>query len=578
MLPKEIDPITFEVIRNALDSLVDEMALTIMRTAHSGVVKDAMDYSTAFCDKNGQVIAQGLTITLHLGSFSSAVGSVLERYHQRIDRDDMFILNDPYGSGGIHLPDIYIIKPVFVEEELQGFAATVAHHTDVGGIVPGSNSTNSTEIYQEGIRIPTLKLFERGKPSEALFSIIEKNVRLPDKVLGDMRAQIAALNIGEREFQALADRYGAETVERYMEALLTYTEGLARQEILSLPDGTYEFTDHIDADNIDEGPVTIKVKLTIQGDRVIADLTGSSPQVRAGINSPLAFTKSAVYGAVRLVMDPDIPNASGYQRLIEVIAPEGSIVSAQLPAACGARGITGFRVMDAVAGALSQAVPERVPADGDGGNSLISVGGYDDEGQPFAFVDLICGVRGGRPEGDGPEGVPHPGSNISNTPIEIAEVELPIRIEAYGLIQNTGGPGKFRGGMAQIRKIRCLANQATLQVRSDKRKFPPYGLHGGKPGDPSWNILNPGDDQVILPTLAVTQVNKNDVLLHTMAGGGGWGNPLDRDPELVRDDVRSERLTADYVKSEYGVVIDPVTSEIDHNATTQIRDRLKKQR
>ncbi len=578
MLARDIDPITFEVIRNGLDSLVDEMALTIMRTAHSGIVKDAMDYSTAFCDRRGQVIAQGLTITLHLGSFSGAVRSVLERYEGAIEPEDMYILNDPYGSGGIHLPDIYVIKPVFVDDELQGFAATVAHHTDVGGIVPGSNSTDSVEVYQEGIRIPTLKLYDRGMPNEAIFAIIEKNVRVPDKVLGDMRAQIAALNIGEREFHHLAGRYGAATVRRYMDALLDYTEGLAREEILRLPNGTYEFTDYIDADNIEEGPVVIHVSLTISGDRVLADLEGSSPQVKAGINSPLTFTKSAVYGAVRLVMDPDIPNAEGYQRLIEVRAPKASVVAGELPAACGARGITGFRVMDAVMGALGQAVPDRVPADGDGGNTIISIGGYHADGEPFAFVDLICGVRGGRPAGDGPEGVPHPGSNISNTPVEIAEVEQPVRIEAYGLIQDTGGPGKFRGALSQTRRVRCLADEATLQLRSDKRRFPPYGLHGGKPGDPSWNILNPGDGQTILPTLAVAPMKRDDVLLHTMASGGGWGDPLDRDPELVRTDVRSERLTADHVRREYGVVIDPESFEVDLGATERLRDELRARR
>ena len=575
MLPEEIDPITFEVIHNSLDSLVDEMALTVMRTAHSGVVKDAMDYSTAFCDRSGQVIAQGLTITLHLGSFPDAVGSVITKYSGAIEPGDMFILNDPYGSGGIHLPDIYIIKPVFVDDEVQGFAAAVAHHTDVGGIVPGSNSTDSTEIYQEGIRIPTLKLYDKGVPSETLFALIEKNVRLPDKVLGDMRAEIAAVNIGEREFKALASRYGAETVHQYMDALLDYTEQLAREEILSLPDGTYEFTDYVDADNIEEGPVVIHVKLTIKGDRVLADLEGSSPQVKAGINSPLTFTKSAVYGAVRLVMDPNIPNSAGYQRLIDVRAPEASVVAGVLPAACGARGITGFRVMDAVTGALGQAVPERVPADGDGGNSILSIGGYKADGEPFAYVDLICGVRGGRPTGDGPEGVPHPGANISNTPVEIAEVELPIRIEEYGMLQDTGGPGKFRGALSQSRRVRCLADDATLQLRSDKRLFPPWGLHGGKPGDPSWNILNPGEDEVVLPTLAVAPMKRDDVLLHMMAGGGGWGDPLERDPELVRADVWSERLSIPYVRREYGVVVDPETLDVDYPATESLREGMR---
>ena len=379
MLSRDIDPITFEVIRSGLDSLVDEMALTVMRTAHSGVVKDAMDYSTAFCDSHGRIIAQGLTIVLHLGSFPDAVASVLTKYANTIEPGDIFIMNDPYGSGGIHLPDIFVIMPVFFEDELQGFSCVVAHHTDVGGIVPGSNSTNSTEIYQEGLRIPTLKLYERGVPNEALFALIEKNVRLPDKVLGDLGAQIAAANIGERQYLDLVGRYGAGTLGRYMDALLDYTEVLAAQAIRDIPDGTYEFTGHIDADNIDEGPVVIQVSLTVDDERVKVDLEGSSSQVKAGINSPLPFTKAAVYGAIRLMMDPDIPNSGGYMRLIEVKAPEASVVNPRLPAACGARGMTGIRVLEVMLGALAQAVPERVPADGEGGNTIISIGGYDSE-------------------------------------------------------------------------------------------------------------------------------------------------------------------------------------------------------
>ena len=575
MLPRTIDPITFEVVRNALDSLVDEMALTIMRTAHSGIVKDAMDYSTAFCDRNGQVLAQGLTITLHLGSFPDVFESVMTKYRDSIEPGDIFIVNDPYGSGGIHLPDIYIIKPVFVDGAIEGFSGAVAHHTDVGGLVPGSNSTDSTEIFQEGLRIPTLKLYEGGVPNRTMFEIIEKNVRLPRQVLGDMTAQIAAVNIGEREYLALVDRYGAITLRQYTDALLDYTEQLAREDILALPDGSYQFTDYIDADNIEDGPVVINAELSVQGDRILVDLAGSSSQVGAGINSPLPFSKAGVFGAIRLVLDPNIPNSVGLNRLIEVKAPQGTVVNPVLPAACGARGITGFRVMDAVTGALAQAAPDRVPADGDGGNSMVTIGGYDESLRPFAYVDLTAGARGGRPDGDGPEGVPHPGANISNTSVEIAEVELPIRVEEYGIKQDTGGPGKYRGALSQVRSVRCLAEEATLQLRSDKRRFPPYGLHGGKPGDPSWNILMSEDQETVLPTMGARKVAKDDVVSHIIAGGGGWGDPLERDPVLVQQDVWDEKLSIAYVRREYGVIIDPESLQIDHEATSALRHELR---
>ena len=376
MLPEDIDPITFEVIRNGLDTLVDEMALTVMRTAHSGVVKDAMDYSTAFCDRNGEVVAQGLTIVCHLGSFPAAVASVIDKYGDTMAEGDMFILNDPYTSGGIHLPDIYVIQPVFVDGEPEGFAGVVAHHTDVGGIVPGSNSTDSTEIYQEGLRIPTLRLYDRGEPVEAVFTLLAANVRVPDKVLGDLRAQIAAAHTGERGLVRLTDRYGSAAVRRYMDVLIDHSEHLAREEIEALPDGAYHATGYIDADNVPDGPLVLQVAVTIDGDRVVVDFEGSSSQMKAGINSPIPFTKAAVYGALRLLMDPGIPNSAGYTRLIEVRTPIASVVDPVLPAACGARGITGFRIMDTVLAALAQAVPDRVPADGEGGNTIISIGGH----------------------------------------------------------------------------------------------------------------------------------------------------------------------------------------------------------
>ena len=575
MLPRDIDHVTFEVIRNAFDSLVDEMALTVMRTAHSGVVKDAMDYATVLCDRNGLVIAQGLTVVQMVNVFPDAIGAVLTRYGGAIEPGDIFIANDPYGSGGSHLPDIYVIKPIFVDGTMEGFSGVTAHQADVGGMVPGSNSTQSTEIYQEGLRIPTLKLYEQGVPSESVFDIIEKNVRVPKTVLGDIRAQVAATAVGEREYGRLAARYGTTGLRRLTDAIIDYSERVVRAEIRDLPDGTYKFTNRIDGDNIESGPVTVQVAVTVDGDKLVVDFEGSSPQVKAGINSVLTFTRSATFGAVRMVIDPTVPNSAGCYRPIEVRAREGSVVNPRLPGAVGARGITGYRIVDSVLGALAQAVPDRIPAEGEGGNTIISIGGYNTKLEPFAYVDLFAGARGGGPKGDGVEGLSHPAVNISNTPVEIAEVELPVRIEEYSIEPDSGGAGKHRGALAQVRAVRCLAHEATLQLRSDKRLFPPYGLQGGRPGTPSSNILNPGDGEVILPTMGVSPMVEGDVIRHVMAGGGGWGDPMERDPELVREDVRSEKLSAAHARREYGVVVDAEGLQVDREATAALRERMR---
>ncbi len=571
MSGRRIDPVTFEVVTNALASLADEMALTVMRTAYSGVVKDAMDYSTGFCDRNGDIIAQGLTIVVHLGSFPGAVKNILDRYRGRINPGDVFILNDPYGSAGIHLPDIYVFKPVFCSGSLEGFACALAHHTDVGGIVPGSNSTSSTEIYQEGLRIPALKLYEAGVANEAIFALIEKNVRVPDKVLGDLRATLAALATGEKAYQELAGRYGAKRLREYTDELIDYSERLARAEIAELPDGRYEFADHVEADGSEAGEVTIQVAVTIAGDHVLVDFTGTSPQVKAGINSPIAFTRSATCGAIRMLLDPAIPNSAGYFRAIEVVAPEGTVVNPVLPGACGARGITGFRIMDAVLGALAQAVPDRVPADGEGGNSIVSIGGYEESFRPFVYVDLLAGARGGSPWGDGAESVPHPASNIANTPIELIEVDLPLRVEEYGLVPGSAGAGRHRGALAQVRTVRLLGAEATLQIRSDKRAHRPWGLAGGQPGSPSLNILNPGAGERLLPTLNNSTIRQGDVVRHVLASGAGWGDPFERDPEAVRLDVWNEKLTAEQAAREYRVVVDAQGLEVDFEATRRLR-------
>jgi N-methylhydantoinase B len=570
----QISAFQIEIVKNALDTIADELALIVMRTAYSSIVRDAMDYSTAVCDASGRTLAQGLTTPLHLGSFFDAMQNLIARHAGRIAPGDLFIFNDPYLAAGQHLPDIYIVRPIFIDGTLEAWATTVAHHNDVGGIVPGSNSIGSTEIYQEGLRLPLLKLQDGGKENTAIWDIIAANVRVPEKVIGDIKAQIAACHVGERELAALFGRYGRDTLRTCFEAIHDHAERLARAEFAAIPDGTYRFANHIDGIGADPVPIPFQVALTVRGSDVIVDWTGTSPQVEGGINSPVPFTRAAVYTALRSVLDSDVPNAQGFTRPITVIAPPGSIANPLPPAACGARGITGFRMIDCLLGALAQALPDRVTADGNGGATLPSIGGYHG-GRPFVYVETMMGTWGAAATHDGQDGVAHIGANQSNVPIELIEADHPLRVEQYALLPDTGGPGRFRGGLGLVRDFRLLADEARITVRSDKRRFPPYGLFGGHPGTPSWNLINPDGERRVLPVLTTepTRLRKDDVFRHIMAGGGGYGDPLERDPAHVLDDVVLGKVTLDHARDAYGVAIVRVDGgyAVDAAATASLR-------
>ena len=374
-MAKKFDEITFEVIKNALESIAEEMALVIMRTAHSAICRDSLDYSTAVCDCQGRIVAQGLMTALHLGSFPFAMKALIKNFNNDINPGDIFAVNDPYGGGGMHLPDIYVIKPIFYEKSLVGYATTLVHHTDIGGITPGGTAVHATEIFQEGLRIPMLKMQDAGKQNETLIKIIEKNVRVPKKVLGDLQAQIAACNTAEKGFIELLERYGVKELNFYIEEIHNYAELVMKEEISSLPDGNYSFNDFIDGYGEDPSPINFKVNVEICGEKVIVDWSGTSPQVNCAINAPGPFIYSATYLAFRCLLRTEIPNSEGYMRPIKVIAPPGSIVNPHFPAAANARGITGFRALDTLFGALSKAIPERIPAAGEGGATNPAIGG-----------------------------------------------------------------------------------------------------------------------------------------------------------------------------------------------------------
>ena len=567
----KIDPITFAVIKNGLDSIVDEMAYDVMRTARSEIVKDVMDFSAAICDASGNMIAQAKTVALHLGAVPEAMGVVLDQYSGDLSPGDAVILNDPY-QGGMHLPDIFMFMPIFHGPDLQGFTVVICHHTDVGGRVAGSNASDSTEIFQEGIRIPALKLFEEGEINETLIKLIDLNVRLPDRVIGDLKAQFAACRTGAREMGRLFERYGAETAQMYFTELLDYAERMTREEIGQWPDGTYEFTDYIDDDGFSDTPLPISISITVHGDSVTVDYDGTAPQVPAALNSTKSYTNSCTYLSVRCVLKGDIPNNAGVFRAIEVKAPEASIVNPRMPAACAARALTGYRIVDAMFGALSKIAPDRVPAAGEGGNTVVCLGGYRDDGSPFIIVDMICGAWGGRPDRDGIEAITNPSQNLSNTPVETMESQHPVRVEEYALVPDSCGAGEYRGGLGVARSYRLLADEAGLQLRADRMKIRPYGLAGGGEAEPAVNEITTRDGaQVSLPSKINRKMDQGDLVRHVQPGGGGFGDPLQRDPQRVARDVWNTKITADYAREHHRVVVDPATGVLDEASTAALR-------
>ena len=544
-------PIAVRLVANALETAADEMATTIFRTAHSAVVRDAMDYSAALCGPTAETIAQAVTIPLQLGSIPQAMATLLERFGGELAPGDIYIVNDPF-DGASHTPDIFVVKPSFLDGTLLGFAATIAHHADVGGRVPGSCACDSTEVFQEGLRLPWLRLYERGEPVQALFDIIRANVRVPHELLGDLSAQVAACHIGDRALQELARRYGAARLGALMGDLLDHTEALLRAEIAGWPDGTVSFTDYLDSDGIDLCDVPITVDLTIRGSDLIADFSRSAPQVRGALNCTPSFAEASVYHTVMAAAAVEIPRTAGALRPITVLTKPGTVTHVVLPGASSMRGITGYRLSDVMNGALSQIIPERVPAAGEGGSTLAFFTGRTG-GDQWVYSELVVGTWGGRPVADGNDGLANPSASMANIPVEVAETDWPILIERYGLLPDSGGAGRYRGGLAVERVWRILAPDTAVHVRSDRQVHRPYGLGGGGEGAPSSNLIVRADGTVEqMPPMFVATLQPGDVFHHRMPGGGGHGDPSERDPEAVARDVRDGKVSVDAARELYG--------------------------
>ena len=573
-----VDRIAFELFKNAMFAAADEMAVTVCRTTYSGVLRDNMDFSTSIADGEGTVISQGLTLPMHLGSVNTALRAVLDQYDNQMREGDVYVLNDPF-DGGMHLPDIFMFKPVFVHRERVAFACCTAHQGDMGGRVPGSNAADSTEIYQEGLRLPPLKLMDGGVRNETLWKIIEKNVRIPVQVFGDIRAQLAACEIAQRQVTEQVQRYGLEETRVLMRELLDYSERMTRAALAELPDGQWCFEDWIDDDGIDVGkPIRLFVTVSKQGSQLKFDWEGSAPQVKGAINATLSVAKASSFTAIRSILPGNIPNNDGAFRAIEVTAPPGTITNMVHPGACAARGLTGFRMLDCAYGALAKMAPDRVCAASDGGNIGVSVGGYREDRTPFIYVDFMCGTWGGRPFADGLEGSSNVLANMAAQSVEITEAENPVEILANELTTDRCGAGRYRGGAPFYRDYRITEETAVVQVRADRQQFPPYGLSGGAPGKPGECVFDPLGEPKRLPSKVTMNCQRGDVVRWILPGGGGWGDPLVREPGQVLRDVRNDIVSLDCAKTDYGVVIDSRNWSVDEAATEMLRVGMTAQR
>jgi N-methylhydantoinase B len=528
-----VDPVRLEVFKHMFAAIADEMGVILRKTSYSPNIKERQDFSCALFNPEGAMISQAAHIPVHLGSMPLSVAAAISQFgtNDSINPGDAIILNDPF-QGGTHLPDITLVTPIFEEldgssnpaRRLVGFVASRAHHADVGGMVAGSMPI-AREIFQEGLIIPPIKLFNQGKINQAVMDLILANVRTPDERAGDIWAQAAANHRGAVRVLELISRYGWTEVSHYMYALLAYTEKMTRNLLESMPDGSFEFTDFLDNDGITENPVPISVRINIENDKATVDFTGSASQQQGSVNAVYAITLSAVYYVFRCLLGLDVPNNSGIMAPIEVIAPEGTVVNARPPApVAGGNVETSQRIVDVLLGAVAQVLPDSVPAASQGTMNNITIGGVRQDGTPFAYYETIGGGMGARPWGDGPSSIHSHMTNTLNTPIEALEYSYPLRVVRYEIRRGSGGKGKFRGGDGIRRDVQVLVD-AQVNLITERRWLAPYGLAGGAAGCKGEDYVIQNGDKEKITGKGTTYLNKGDILSVSTPGGGGYGNP-----------------------------------------------------
>ncbi len=553
---RESDPISLEILHNGLRSVTDESYIAITKAAYSTNIKERRDHSTAIMDARGQLIVQAEnSLPIHLASMLGLMECLLAKYPpETIHEGDIFVANDPYQAGGTHLPDVNLAMPVFTEGNLLGFVCNLAHHADIGGMAPGSMAGGMSEIYQEGLRIPVVKLFSRGELVRDLFDILLLNVRVPEERRGDYYAQIAACRLGARRLDELLQRHGVERLNVAFETILDRTESRIRAAIAEIPDGTYRFEDVLDNDGMGTEDIAIRVTVGIAGDAARFDFAGTGPQVRGNINVTLNATQSAVYYTLKGMLDPDIPNNHGLIRSVEITAPEGTIVNARFPAAVAGRANTTQRIVDVLIGALAQALPDRAVGAANGANTTAVFFGDDPSGGgSYLYLETLGGGFGGRASKDGKDGVQVHITNTSNLPVEAIEMEYPLMVESYGLIEDSGGAGTHRGGMGLRRVIRPVGHEAVFSGMGERFRHQPWGIFGGAPGATGRFALRgaDGNETALDDKPSGVRFGPSEAIVMETPGAGGYGPPEARTAEALAADRRGGKFTDEYLARHY---------------------------
>jgi N-methylhydantoinase B/oxoprolinase/acetone carboxylase alpha subunit len=574
-----MDGISLEVLYGKLSSISEEMQLIILKSAHSRMVNEACDATSALLDAKGRNISQAVSIPIHLGCLTVLGKLLADTYPQgKAQEGDCYIVNDPY-SGGTHLPDIAIASPAFIGSKLIGYATVMIHHQDIGGLLPGSASVYAHDLYSEGLRIKLTKIVEAGDLNSDLLGLMKSNSRTPETLQGDLLAQIAAGTMGATRMTALASEYGIKSFNHGVETLLDYTEKLTREEIRNIPDGEYEFEDWVDNDGSIENskPLKIFVKMIVDNTNIKFDFEGSSPQVKTAINNVPSSATSAVMFGIRTLTGDKSPDNEGGFRPLSINFPEGSIVNPTFPAPVASRSVSLRRVVDVILGVLSKALPDRYPAANCGQASVIYCGTIDDNTNQ-RIVGAIggpwMGGMGARPGKDGIDTTDHDASNVYHVPLEVSEAELPIRFNKMQLWTDSGGPGKWRGGLGFYSEVEWLRGKATASLRRDRHKFRPWGLAGGYPGPECKTALKKKNTVKgkIIPGKSQIELNEGDILQLWTTGSGGHSDPLERDEKLVLDDYLNNKISFSAVKDIYGVVIE--ANKVDLDKTKRLRQKL----
>ncbi len=564
------DPIKFEVIRNALIEATEEMTIALRRSAYSTNIKTRADFSCAFFDRELQPVAQSFTQPVHLGSLSQSVPRVIREYGpENLGPGDAILSNDPY-LGGVHLNDITLISPVYYNDELFGYVANLAHHVDVGGGAPASIGA-FREVFQEGVIISAVKMVEGGEINPDVFRLVLAQIRSKHETAGDFRAQVASNNTGVRRLTALLDRMGAETVSFYIDQLLAYTERRTRTEIAKLPQGVFTADGYVDNDGYTDEPVHLVGKLVINDDGVLFDLNGSEPQRRAPVNSTYAQTFSACAYVLKSLIDPDIPVNAGFYRLVQIDAPQGTVVNCTPPFPVVGGWETQIRLNDILLKALAPAIPDRIPAGTKAMMCQMGFGGTSPRtGELYAYYETMAGGYGGRVASDGPDAVQCHGQNTENAPIEETEINYPVHIARYELVDDSDGAGKYRGGLG-LQRDYCFDHEVSFTILADRDRWGPWGLFGGDAGEIARYTLNPDNEAIKLGSKVTVQLKPGDVMRVQSCGGGGYGPSVERDPQKVLHDVHEGKVSLERAREIYCVAIDPDTWTVDEDETEKLR-------